>query len=384
MAFPLSEASTCGQQLVTTEIVFQILSTAFLALRFWSAIRSCRSFCADDILICLAYASVASLGGVVIWGVLNGMGKRLAELTPAQLVIQVKALLAIEFTYLSTTVFAKLSVIWLLKRIYETRTFKRLCYGLIALNLFYYLSFTIIYLTNCIPISEQWHHQPGGYCRSTTTGDYATIGTNLFLDVLNIVLPLPVLWGLKMSIKDKITITAMFSLGTLTIATLVWRLVLTIQVRSSPEWVLTLCQVGCIAQIELHVSIIAACIPTLGPLFNAYIKPLLAKLSIVGSSLGRSGSGSKDATVKLNTLHTIGSSRLERRPGMYSEVHDSQDQILEDHGSIKLRDKAEGTVTAACGSGSINDEPLTRPPSRAIYVRTNIEATYHTEDNHVH
>ncbi|KAI0152961.1 hypothetical protein GGR57DRAFT_513190 [Xylariaceae sp. FL1272] len=384
MGIPLPEASSCGHQLVNTDIVFQVLSTTFLALRFWAAIRSGRPLFADDVLICLAYASVAALGGVVTWGVLNGMGKRLAELTTAQLVIQVKALLAVQFTYLSTTVFAKLSVIWLLRRIYATPKFRRLCYGLMGLNLVYFVSFTIIYLTNCIPISELWHHQPGGHCRNTTTGDYATIGANLFLDALVLVLPLPVLWGLKMSVKDKITITAMFSLGTLTMTTLLWRLAVTIKVRSSPEWVLTLCQVGCIAQIELHVSIIAACIPTLGPLFNAYIKPILAKLSIITSSLNRSNTPSKDTNTKLHTLQTIGSSRLERRPGMCSELHDSQDKILEEHGSIILRDKAQGTVTAACGSGSVDDEPLTRPPSRAIHVRTNIEATYHSEHDNVH
>jgi hypothetical protein len=82
-----------------------------------------------------------------------------------------------------------------------------------ALDIAYLISFLPLYLTNCVPLSQLWNPVPGGWCRDPTIGDNATIAVNLMLDVAILVLPLPVLWRLQMSVRNRITITAMFSIG---------------------------------------------------------------------------------------------------------------------------------------------------------------------------
>lgn len=75
------------------------------------------------------------------------------------------------------------------------------------------VSFIPLFLTNCIPLSQYWDPKPTGWCRDTLVGDNATVAVNLVLDVLVLALPLPVLWRLQMSIRDKLTVTAMFGFG---------------------------------------------------------------------------------------------------------------------------------------------------------------------------
>ncbi|KAK5626857.1 hypothetical protein RRF57_002572 [Xylaria bambusicola] len=172
-----------------------------------------------------------------------------------------------------------------------------------------------------------WDPKPDGWCRDTIIFDIATVAANFFLDLAVLALPLPVLWSLKMSIRDKLTVTAMFSIGT--IALISWRSSVTVKTRGSPDWTASLCKVGEIAMLELYLGIIAVCIPTLGPLFNAHLKPIFSRLGLTTMGVPKSGP---------NNLYprTWGSSGTRRRAQKYSELNESADRIVSRNNSIRL------------------------------------------------
>ncbi|GAP87232.1 putative integral membrane protein [Rosellinia necatrix] len=372
MSFPFSQISKCSKDLFIIDVVLTTTSILVLGLRFWAIRFAGRKIYWDDYCVVFAFVSKFILSSSALWGTLNGLGKHIWELTENQLTIQVKLLLISEFTYLLGTAFVKLSMLCLYHRIYTTQTFRRWCYVVIAADVIYIVSFIPVFLTGCIPLSQYWDPQPGGWCRDTLIGDNATVGVNLVLDFAVLLLPLPVLWRLQMSVRDKLTVTAMFSIGFVTIALVFYRLSVTLRTRASPDWTASLCEVGIIAALEVHLGIIAVCIPTLGPLFNAYVKPVLNRWGIAKTTAGsRLGP-------KKSFLATIGGTNTNKRTQKgYTEFSDSVDQIVTRDNSIKLTPTGEGKVVVDIAFEPIKETRTPDHPQSGIHVQRDIEAIYH-------
>ncbi len=144
---------------------------------------------------------------------------------------------------------------------------------------------------------------------------------------------------------------------------------MTEKTRGAPDWTASVCEVGVIAALELYLGVIAVCIPTLGPLFNAYVRPILGKLGI------------STTTVKPSMNHlylkTFGSSGTNKRSRKYSELNDSADRIVSRDGSIKLTPTVDGKVVAECTSKPINETHTPDNDRGGIRVQRDFEAQYY-------
>ncbi|KAI1362620.1 hypothetical protein F5Y08DRAFT_269084 [Xylaria arbuscula] len=369
----INEISACGRELFIVDIIFTVITIVFLVLRFWSARISRRKIYPDDIFVLFAFVSKTVLTGAAIWGTFNGLGLHIYELDLYQLTVQVKLLLISEFTYTLGTAGIKMSMLCLYHRIYTTPTFRRWNYFVMALVIAYVASFLPLFLTNCIPLSQYWDPKPTGWCRDTLIGDIATVAANYFLDFAVLALPLPVLWSLKMSVRDKLTVTAMFSIGFVTIALISWRLAVTLRTRGSLDWTGSLCKVGEIAELELYLGIIAVCIPTLGPLFNAQVKPLLSKM-------GLSTAGTKKSTPNNMYLRTWGSSGTKNKKSQnkYSELDESRDNIADkDDDFTAFNPDGDRMLVSIGASKPREDQRMQSHSQEGIHVQRDIEAQYH-------
>ncbi|KAJ8128718.1 hypothetical protein O1611_g4918 [Lasiodiplodia mahajangana] len=284
-----------------------------MVFRFWSLHLARRKLYPDDYVCIAAFVSKAGMTGSQFWGTFNGLGKHYTELNEPELVVQAK----------------------------------------------------------------YWDPKPTGWCRDTIIGDHATVAVNLVLDIAVIALPLPVLWRLRMSIRDKLTVTAMFSIGLITIAFVFWRLAVIQRTRSSPDWTGTICRVGIIAALEIYLGIIAVCIPTYGPLFNAYVKPAMTKLGISKST------SSSGPSARKPYLRTFGSSQKKGSKGSkgsrgYTEFTDSVDDMVSRDGSMKLAPRGEGKVVSECVSEPITETPTANYGPDGIHVQRDVEAIYQT------
>jgi hypothetical protein len=122
-------------------------------------------------------------------------------------------IIASGITWLLGTVFIKMSVLWLYTRIFATPAFKRWSYAIMALVVGYGVGFIVVFMTKCQPLSQMWAPVPGGWCRDLKIEELASVTINIALDAAIVVLPMPVLWGLQMPIRNKIFISVMFSIG---------------------------------------------------------------------------------------------------------------------------------------------------------------------------
>lgn len=86
-----------------------------------------------------------------------------------------------------------------------------------VLAVLYSLSAFLEIFLSCFPMAYLWNPagHPDGYCINLAEAWLAVGVTNLIEDVMIILLPIPILWGLKMDVRRKLALCGIFSLGVL-------------------------------------------------------------------------------------------------------------------------------------------------------------------------
>lgn len=68
-------------------------------------------------------------------------------------------------------------------------------------------------LAFCQPINYNWNKTISGSCGDIEEAELGAAGINMILDIVIVLLPLPLVWKLKMPIRKKIGISVTFALG---------------------------------------------------------------------------------------------------------------------------------------------------------------------------
>ncbi|KAF6811047.1 integral membrane protein [Colletotrichum sojae] len=365
-------AGARGIGLLVWIVVFTIVDAVALGLRFWAAKIMRRGFYWDDGMIGFAFANIIALEGVVIWAIYNGLGKHTDELTLPEYAVQFKLILASGVTWLLGTIFIKFAILWMYTRIFATAQFKRWSRILMGIVGAYGVAFLILFMSRCTPMSQQWAPVPDGNCRDITIDQIVSVTINIVVDIAMTALPMPALWGLQMPLRNKIAVSAMFGMGFLTIAIMIWRLVNTVVTIGDLDFVYNLHDIGLISLLELWIGVAIACLPTLGPLLKTYVKPAVSK---IGSKLTNP---STDRGAKIHLQNMSGShqgSRLNTRR-TYDKLGDTTvsyaDVDLERGGPGKpvAVDAGPHAVTTRCQYEPGAEAPRDSRP--VIYVQQDI------------
>ncbi|KAI0202860.1 integral membrane protein [Astrocystis sublimbata] len=315
-----------GINLLIWTIVFTILDIIFIILRFWAARIIRRSILADDYFILVSLASVFALDGVVVWAIFVGhIGHFTTELSAAEIAVALQTIPAAYVTWTTGTAAFKISVLFLYQRIFTTRAIKIWSYGLMGLTFGYWLSFMVVFLTTCTPdISQLWNPRPGGFCRDLNIGQLGSVSTNLAIDVFVIILPMPFLWNLQMRMRNKIAVTLIFSLGFITIAIMIWRIVDLVTTKDG-DFIYNEPTLALTTTLEMWLCIIIACFPTLGPIGKVYIAPAVSKMT-------SKFSGGSTPKTKGRSIVTFGRLGGRNRKNYTTMTYGSQEHLEEQIG----------------------------------------------------
>ena len=117
-------------------------------------------------------------------------------------------------TFVCALAFAKLSVLHLYLRIFDLqRSFRITVWIVYGLNLAWGISFFFGYIWKCAPIPDYWMTANlTGRCLPNKF-NYAFAFSNIILDAIILILPLPMVWSLNMSRRQKIVISGVFLMG---------------------------------------------------------------------------------------------------------------------------------------------------------------------------
>ncbi|CAG8971536.1 hypothetical protein HYALB_00005432 [Hymenoscyphus albidus] len=176
-----------------------------------------------------------------------------------------------EVLYLGSLMMIRLSMLCLYLRMFPQRGFKRIIYAIIAINIIYSIAFIVASVFQCIPVQAAWTRWDGtvpAKCINANAVGWSSAFINIVLHAIIIILPLPMLMRLLMSWEQNIQTLIMFGLGSLVIIVSILRLTMLVKFANTQNITWDYVPVGYWSTIEVHVSVICACLPALPSLFH--------------------------------------------------------------------------------------------------------------------
>ncbi|OJJ46500.1 hypothetical protein ASPZODRAFT_132578 [Penicilliopsis zonata CBS 506.65] len=253
-----------GESLFVTAVVMAGLALFFVVLRLITRFDAHRAG-ADDYLIIVAMTFSIFLTIAIDLAVANGYGKRMNSLTTEEKYHAFLWFYIAQVPYKMVLGFTKMSIVCLYLRIFITPTFKRVCFGLIAVIACWTFATIMVTLFQCSPMAASWNAAiTDKTCINKNVWWYTFAATDTLGDVVIFFLPIYPVLQLQLKPRDKLALLFVFALGAFVCTASIIRTVAVIQTSSQtydesydflPRSVWTL--------IEANTGIICACLPML-------------------------------------------------------------------------------------------------------------------------
>ena len=144
-----------------------------------------------------------------------GEGRHVELMTPEKVVAYKKIEFATSLAYPPAVNLPRLGMLCLYLRIFpRTSRYRYAAHFIIGLVVLSWVVIQLVQLTWCIPVRYFWDKSiPGGHCIDTVQFENWASFPNLVTDVAIFILPIPVVWNLQMSVKQKIGVSLTFATG---------------------------------------------------------------------------------------------------------------------------------------------------------------------------
>ncbi|KAF9885756.1 hypothetical protein FE257_012338 [Aspergillus nanangensis] len=210
-----------------------------------------------------------------------------------------------ELIYLSILPMTKISICCFYLRVFPQRGFRTITYIVIALNVGYLISFVLISVFQCTPLHGAWEHWDGSgnfRCNNINAQGWCAAILNMLLDIIVMLLPLRELYRLNLSMRKKLYVMCMFSLGIFVTLVSILRLESMIHFASTQNLTWDYTAIGYWSTIECHVGIICACLPAIRALMRRVSPGVFGDTAVGTAPSKRSGSRSVTMGSRLETL----------------------------------------------------------------------------------
>ncbi|KAH7176136.1 hypothetical protein EDB81DRAFT_897190 [Dactylonectria macrodidyma] len=288
-----------GQPVVVANIACLAIATLVWALRLFTKLKIVRTVDYSDYLLVPAWISAVAFASANIIQCSYGLGVHIwdvpiAKFSPTFLQLQVTT----QALYCVSMMFTKLSLLAIYIRISPSRRFRAAVYLLMAIVTGYSFSAVLVAIFQCNPVEMAWDITiTDGSCIDRMAYFVATLALNVTTDLFMLALPIPMLWRVKMPMRQKLGLIGILMTGSFVcvigflriqslfglvgLNDLTWHLV------DGYVWVV----------IEMNTGIICACLPFMKP-FLKHIFP-----RVFGSSLGSSYRQSSNRQSRAVTSH---------------------------------------------------------------------------------
>lgn len=152
------------------------------------------------------------------WMPQNGMGRDVWTLSPDQITKFGKVFYIIEVLYFQQVTTLKLSLLFFYVRIFPSRPVRRLLWGTIAFVSIWGLTYVLLGIFQCTPISYFWTKWDGtkeGHCLDINALGWSNAGLSISIDLWMLAVPMWQLKTLQLDWRRKVGVGMMFVVGTL-------------------------------------------------------------------------------------------------------------------------------------------------------------------------
>ncbi|RAL67379.1 hypothetical protein DID88_008135 [Monilinia fructigena] len=246
-----------------------VLPVVAVVLRFWS--RSVNSpvdrksrFWWDDWLVLIALPLCIAQNATLLYWTSIGLGRHLVYIQPVHIETGLIILFSNYFFWPIGVTLAKFSVLCLYARIFNVNyTFRIALWITGAINLAWTIFVIISGIFQCTPVKKAWKPLLPGHCIDFYAWYIAIAATSFFVDLIILILPMPLLFKLRLSLTRKVCVTLLFLLGYTVIAFSIGRLVVIRQI--GPSFIIDLTYnmvpLGRWLVIETPMCIVSVCLP---------------------------------------------------------------------------------------------------------------------------
>ncbi|KAL4940971.1 hypothetical protein BDV06DRAFT_11933 [Aspergillus oleicola] len=224
-----------------------------------------------------------------LFSISRGLGKDIWLIPFQEITTLILLFFVGETLYVISIAFTKICMLLLLLRLFPDDSFRLVTKLVLALTMVWCLAFLFALLFTCRPLSYFWRmwegEGGGGACFDQVALVWAHGITNMVLDVVILVLPMPTLIKLNLSWGRKIGICSMFAVGILVTAVSIIRLIAVhnFNIIDNPTRK-SIVNLATWSLIEVPLSITCVCIPGIRAFFYYTYKRLCKKGSACDDS----------------------------------------------------------------------------------------------------
>ncbi|KAI5200893.1 hypothetical protein E4T38_06328 [Aureobasidium subglaciale] len=206
-----------------------------------------------------------------------------------------------EIFYFASLTATKISILAFFLRVFPQQNFRKIIYVVIGICAAYGISFVLATTFQCHPVPYSWKQLDDSYpgsCNNIHVQGWLSAVFNIVIDLVILVLPLKELYSLQTSLKKKLMVMVMFSLGIFVTFVSVVRLHSLIVFANSQNITWDYNDAAWWSTVEIHVGIICACLPSVRALF----------VSLGASSLGTTKAASRPTGRQASSISAVSSS----------------------------------------------------------------------------
>ncbi|KAA8618426.1 hypothetical protein PtrSN002B_002980 [Pyrenophora tritici-repentis] len=351
-------------------IVENALALAFLIQRLYTKIYLMKQFQVDDGMIILGWmASVATQALLVAGFAAKAIGVHAWEMPIERYGYYSRLIFAAPLVYAPCCALTKCTLCVFYSRLSPSRRYQAAVWttGLICSGAYIGIFFSVVFA--CKPIAASWDPLllPTAKCTNRGAIYITTAVIGIVTDIMLILIPIPTIWGLQMPTKQKIGLTLIFGVGSITMVTSIIRLVVLLPAITDMDqtWIIGVGSLWII--VEANLFIICCCLPTLRRFFR-HVAPRF---------IGESGSNSdnKDSSGRNRPgLRTWGSAGNQKRQydTLMNTVQGGDDEIPLAGVGTKEDLKPRETTVQVSGHGFKADNDS----EEAILYERTVQVTY--------
>ncbi|EKG15959.1 hypothetical protein MPH_06925 [Macrophomina phaseolina MS6] len=278
-----------GITIRASSIVCMLVAEIAVGLRLWSRWKLVRALGWDDFFVTMA--GLCTLFGAITLNneIPNGLGlheytiiTKNADGTSNYDTYETYFLwfYLTNVAYAGTTACMKLSLLFQYCRLFPRDVHQRMfrvCATLIAIVTIWGVTFLFLIIFACNPVDKSWHVTKEGKCIMFgdfhPTNAYAAYvsqtASNMFLDTVILIVPIPLLYKLRVGKRQKIGLIGLFSAGTLVVVCACLRLHFVVKSRAGtyptvdPPWYAP--TIILMSVLEVSLAILTASMPIFWP-----------------------------------------------------------------------------------------------------------------------
>ncbi|KAI1352215.1 hypothetical protein F5Y01DRAFT_304100 [Xylaria sp. FL0043] len=253
-------------QVIIVGFITTALAIIALFLRLWSRRIQKVPLVFNDYMVIAGL--VLGIGEVVTFrqdSFIGATGAHTSQITnPWVLATFAKVFTPGQLLWAAANTCVKFSILSLYTVLFPTKRFCYICYVTMGISLAYFTSVILEAFVLCKPVQYNWDKSIPGECTNQHLAFLLAGITNLLIDTLIVVLPMPKLFGLHMSLSRRLSIAGMFGLGAVII------IISLLRVLSLVSWNLddvtyVFTRIAIYSIVEPTAGVVNACLPVIKP-----------------------------------------------------------------------------------------------------------------------